>query len=85
MMDVHIPQLLIEIIVSKLAEDGVEALKNWLLAGREGKDVLMSTKTLASVCIDMNLRHTRLTEFVNYVRDLNHNRCNELLDLSIIV
>jgi len=54
MMDVHIPQLLIEIIVSKLAEDGVEALKNWLLAGREGKDVLMSTKTLASVCIDMD-------------------------------
>ncbi|KAL9308610.1 putative transcription factor interactor and regulator CCHC(Zn) family [Arabidopsis thaliana] len=54
MMDIHIPQPLMEIIVSKVAEDGVDALKNWLLAGRERKDVVMSTKTLPSVRIDMD-------------------------------
>ena len=57
MMDIHIPQPLMEIIVSKVAEvaeDGVDALNNWLLAGREGNDAIMSTKTLAYVRINMD-------------------------------
>ncbi|KAG7533156.1 hypothetical protein ISN45_Aa08g007890 [Arabidopsis thaliana x Arabidopsis arenosa] len=49
MREFHIPQPLMEIIVSKVGEDGVDALKNLLLAGREGKDAVLSKKTLASV------------------------------------
>ncbi|KAL9285827.1 hypothetical protein AtEden1_Chr4g0278611 [Arabidopsis thaliana] len=53
-MDIHISQPLMEIIVRKVAEDGVDDLKNWLLAGREGKDAVMSKKILAFVRIDMD-------------------------------
>ncbi|KAL9840409.1 putative transcription factor interactor and regulator CCHC(Zn) family [Arabidopsis thaliana] len=38
MSEFHIPQPLMEIIVSTVGEDGVDALKNFLLAGREGRD-----------------------------------------------
>ncbi|CAL9247325.1 unnamed protein product [Arabidopsis halleri] len=54
MREFHIPQPLMEIIVSKVGEDGVDALKNFLLARREGKDAVLSNKTLASVRIDMD-------------------------------
>jgi len=69
-MDIHISQPLMEIIVRKVAEDGVDDLKNWLLAGREGKDAVMSKKTLAFVRIDMDnhfmwwsMRHSKYYSF----------------------
>ncbi|KAL9308609.1 hypothetical protein AtEden1_Chr1g0042241 [Arabidopsis thaliana] len=37
MSEFHIPHPLMEIIVSKVGEDGVDALKNFLLAGREAR------------------------------------------------
>ncbi|KAG7536988.1 hypothetical protein ISN44_As13g009150 [Arabidopsis suecica] len=54
MREFHIPQPLMEIIVSKVGEDGVDALKNLFLAGREGKDAVLSKKTLSSVRINMD-------------------------------
>ncbi|CAL9217728.1 unnamed protein product [Arabidopsis halleri] len=54
MREFHIPQPLMDIIVSKVGEDGVDALKNLLLVGREGKDAVLSNETLASVRIDMD-------------------------------
>ncbi|XP_020881793.1 uncharacterized protein LOC110228492 [Arabidopsis lyrata subsp. lyrata] len=44
MREFHIPQPLMDIIVSKVGEDGVDALKNLLLAGREGKDAVCHNK-----------------------------------------
>jgi len=37
MMDIHIPQPLMEIIVSKVAEDGVDALKELVASRERGK------------------------------------------------
>ncbi|VYS59164.1 unnamed protein product [Arabidopsis thaliana] len=54
MTEFHIPPPLMEIIVSKVGEDVVDALKNFLLTWREGRDAVLSKKTLASVRIDKN-------------------------------
>jgi len=44
MSEFHIPHPLMEIIVSKVGEDGVDALKNFLLAGREGRYAVLLRK-----------------------------------------
>ncbi|AEE82534.1 zinc knuckle (CCHC-type) family protein [Arabidopsis thaliana] len=44
MSEFHIPQPLMEIIVSKVGEDGVDALKNFLLTGREGRVAVCNGK-----------------------------------------
>ncbi|KAG7557042.1 hypothetical protein ISN44_As11g030450 [Arabidopsis suecica] len=61
MREFHISQPLMEIIVSKVGEDGVDALKNLLLAGREGKDAVLSKKTLAS-CLAANNPYAKFVE-----------------------
>jgi len=75
----HIPQPLMEIIVSKVGEDGVDALKNFLLAGREGRDAVLSEKTLASVRIDKNhhfmswsMPHSKYYTFFKKCLDANN-------------
>lgn len=39
-------------IVSIVAADGVDGLKNWIKAGRDGKEAALSVETLASVRLD---------------------------------
>ncbi|XP_020881750.1 uncharacterized protein LOC110228482 [Arabidopsis lyrata subsp. lyrata] len=57
MREFHIPQPLMDIIVSKVGEDGVDALKNLLLAGREGKDAVCHNKRCGGLMnlYDMNV------------------------------
>ncbi|XP_019087901.1 PREDICTED: uncharacterized protein LOC104723989 isoform X3 [Camelina sativa] len=45
--DLHIPAPILAKIVSYVAQDGAKALKNWLLAGREGRVVVHSLETLS--------------------------------------
>lgn len=46
------PAALLAKIVSYIAEDGVDALKNWVLAGPEGKDAVYSHECLSRVRLD---------------------------------
>ncbi|KAG7579271.1 hypothetical protein ISN45_Aa03g034320 [Arabidopsis thaliana x Arabidopsis arenosa] len=48
----HMPAPLLAKIVSYVAEDGVDALKNWVRAGPEGKAAVYSLETLHSVRLD---------------------------------
>jgi len=79
MTEFHIPPPLMEIIVSKVGEDVVDALKNFLLAGREGRDAVLSKKTLASVRIDKNhhfmwwsMPHSKYYTFFKKCLDANN-------------
>ncbi|XP_020882606.1 uncharacterized protein LOC110228756 [Arabidopsis lyrata subsp. lyrata] len=48
----HIPAPLLAKIVSYVARDGVDALKNWVKAGPEGKAAVYSKETLSCVRLD---------------------------------
>lgn len=51
-LDFHIPNAILSKIVSFVAEDGVIALKHWIIAGKEGKAAALSPETLNRVRLD---------------------------------
>lgn len=51
-MEKHIPGAVLAKIVSYVGEDGVDALRNWILAGREGRDAVYSEECLSQVRLD---------------------------------
>lgn len=51
-VDFHMPGPLLAKIVSCIAEDGVDALKNQITSGPEGKEAVFSNETLATVRLD---------------------------------
>lgn len=56
----HMPPLCLENIISHFCDDGVEGLKNWLAAGKEGKEAVYSPTILSRVRLD------RSHHFVQY-------------------
>lgn len=48
----HMPAALLAKIVSLVGVDGVDALKNWIKAGPEGKAAVFSKETLSTVRLD---------------------------------
>ncbi|EOA36725.1 hypothetical protein CARUB_v10012450mg [Capsella rubella] len=50
--NLHIPRPILAKIVSYVAEDGIDNLKSWIRAGKEGKIAVMSPETLAAVRLD---------------------------------
>ncbi|AAG03113.1 F5A9.12 [Arabidopsis thaliana] len=48
----YIPEPILALIVSHVSEEGIEALKNWIKSGHEGKSAAFSVETLSRVRLD---------------------------------
>ena len=48
----YIPEPILALIVSHVSEEGIEALKNWIKSGHDGKSAAFSVETLSRVRLD---------------------------------